>query len=77
MTKDELLAKFAKLGIDPPAGASKDELERTWQETIRNIRSTNHPLTEKLTKEDTATADALLEDAASYDQHTVDVGGTT
>lgn len=75
MTKDELLAKFAKLGIDPPAGASKDDLERTYHETIRNIRASDHPLAGKLTKEDVATADALLEEAASYDQHTIDAGG--
>lgn len=76
MTKDELLKKFDRIGVAPPEGASKDELERTWQETVRNIRSADHPLAEKLTKEDVATADALLEEAASYDQVNVEVGGT-
>lgn len=76
MTKAELLKKFAHISVVPPEGATRDELERTWHETIRNIHSSGHPSVEKLSKQDVEKAQRLEQEAASYDQAIVDVGGT-
>jgi hypothetical protein len=38
-TKDEILAEFKRLGVNPPGGESKEDLERTLEETKRNVAS--------------------------------------